>query len=114
MKKTKKILSLLLSILIITSVFTGIDFSALAHIKSGKIGPNVYYTFDDTTGALDTASGNQIMDIFKELSDKGMTIIMITHEQSIADCAKKIFHIRDGQLYKNGEELKNIHEQKEI
>ena len=69
---------------------------------------------DEPTGALDTASGNQIMDIFKELSDKGMTIIMITHEQSIADCAKKIFHIRDGQLYKNGEELKNIHEQKEI
>ena len=65
---------------------------------------------DEPTGALDTASGNQIMEIFKELSDKGMTIIMITHEQSIADCAKKIFHIRDGRLYKNGEEIKDVKE----
>ena len=53
---------------------------------------------DEPTGALDTASGNQIMDIFRELSDRGMTIIMITHEPSIAECADKIYHIRDGQL----------------
>ena len=53
---------------------------------------------DEPTGALDTASGNQIMDIFRALSDRGMTIIMITHEPSIAECADKIYHIRDGQL----------------
>ena len=53
---------------------------------------------DEPTGALDTASGNQIMDIFRELSGKGMTIIMITHEPSIAACANKTYHILDGQL----------------
>ena len=54
---------------------------------------------DEPTGALDTKSGNQIMDIFRELSQKGMTIIMITHEQAIADCADKTYHILDGELF---------------
>ena len=53
---------------------------------------------DEPTGALDTKSGNQIMDIFRQLSREGMTIIMITHEESIAQCANKIYHILDGEL----------------
>ena len=53
---------------------------------------------DEPTGALDTKAGNQIMEIFRGLSQKGMTIIMITHEPSIAACANKIYHILDGQL----------------
>ena len=53
---------------------------------------------DEPTGALDTASGNQIMDIFRQLSQEGMTIIMITHEPSIAACANKTYHILDGYL----------------
>ena len=59
---------------------------------------------DEPTGALDTASGNQIMEIFKELSEKGMTIIMITHEPSIAACANKTYRILDGCLIRPGEE----------
>lgn len=53
---------------------------------------------DEPTGALDTASGRQIMDIFQQLNDNGMSIIMITHEQSVADCADRIFHILDGRI----------------
>jgi len=53
---------------------------------------------DEPTGALDTKAGNQIMDIFRRLSDEGMTILMITHELAIAQCADKIYHILDGQL----------------
>ena len=53
---------------------------------------------DEPTGALDTTAGNQIMEIFRELSNRGMTIIMITHEPSIAACANKTYHILDGQL----------------
>ncbi len=53
---------------------------------------------DEPTGALDTKSGNQIMDIFRQLSNDGMTIIMITHEQAIADCADKTYYILDGEL----------------
>ena len=54
---------------------------------------------DEPTGALDTASGTQIMDIFRRLSQRGITIIMITHEPAIAQCADKIYHILDGRLY---------------
>ena len=57
---------------------------------------------DEPTGALDTASGVQIMDIFRRLSLRGITIIMITHELSIAQCADKIYHILDGRLHMNG------------
>ncbi|MBQ6839495.1 MAG: ABC transporter ATP-binding protein [Oscillospiraceae bacterium] len=53
---------------------------------------------DEPTGALDTASGKQIMDIFRQLSQEGMTILMITHEPGIAQCADKVYHILDGRL----------------
>ena len=56
---------------------------------------------DEPTGALDSKSGNQSMDIFRNLSEEGMTIIMITHEQSIADCANKTYRILDGELFTN-------------
>jgi ABC-type lipoprotein export system ATPase subunit len=38
------------------------------------------------------------MDIFRQLSNDGMTIIMITHELAVAQCADKIYHILDGEL----------------
>ena len=53
---------------------------------------------DEPTGALDTKAGNQIMEIFRGLSQKGMTIIMITHEPSSAACADKTYRILDGEL----------------
>ena len=58
---------------------------------------------DEPTGALDTRSGNQIMEIFRKLSEEGMTIIMITHEPSIAACADKTYHILDGELCTDAE-----------
>ncbi len=54
---------------------------------------------DEPTGALDTKSGNQIMDIFRQLSSEGMTIVMITHEPAIAECADKTYRILDGELF---------------
>lgn len=54
---------------------------------------------DEPTGALDSASGRQIMDLFSELNDEGVTIIMITHEKEIADFAKRKMTIFDGRLY---------------
>ena len=53
---------------------------------------------DEPTGALDTATGAQIMRIFQDLNEQGTTIIMITHELAIAKCAKRIMYIRDGIL----------------
>lgn len=53
---------------------------------------------DEPTGALDTKSGEQVMELFRELNDEGVTIVMITHEREIADHAKRIMFIRDGEL----------------
>ena len=53
---------------------------------------------DEPTGALDTASGEMVMELFETINQKGTTIIMITHEPSIAEMAKKIYRIRDGML----------------
>ena len=64
---------------------------------------------DEPTGALDTKAGNQIMDIFRGLSDRGMTIIMITHEPAIAQCADKTYHILDGELRTEPEENGGSH-----
>jgi len=68
---------------------------AIARAMVGK--PDLLLA-DEPTGALDTKAGNQIMDIFRQLSSEGMTIIMITHEQAVADCADKIYYILDGEL----------------
>jgi putative ABC transport system ATP-binding protein len=53
---------------------------------------------DEPTGALDTASGEQVMEIFRQLNEDGVTIVMITHEQEIADHAHRQLIIRDGRL----------------
>lgn len=58
---------------------------------------------DEPTGALDTKAGLQVMEIFQKLSDEGVTIIMITHELSIAQHAHKILHILDGELVEQKE-----------
>ncbi len=57
---------------------------------------------DEPTGALDTKSGDQIMEIFKSLNEEGVTIVMITHEPEIAAHAKRTLHIRDGLLVDGG------------
>ena len=53
---------------------------------------------DEPTGALDSASGAQVMELFQQLHDKGSTIIMITHDHNIAHHAHTIMTIRDGVL----------------
>lgn len=53
---------------------------------------------DEPTGALDQATGTQVMELFKELNDEGRTVIMITHDLKIARHAKRIVNILDGVL----------------
>ena len=53
---------------------------------------------DEPTGALDTVAGEQILEIFDKLNNEGSTIVMITHEHSVAQKAKKLMTIRDGIL----------------
>jgi putative ABC transport system ATP-binding protein len=53
---------------------------------------------DEPTGALDTATGNDIMNLFEKLYEQGNTIVLVTHEHDIAVHAHRIIHIRDGKV----------------
>ena len=59
---------------------------------------------DEPTGALDSASGAQVMELFRQLHDSGSTIIMITHDQGIAHHADTIMTIKDGVLSGGGKD----------
>lgn len=67
---------------------------------------------DEPTGALDTKSGEQVMELFHGLHEDGATIVMITHEREIAEHAQRILYIRDGMLEQEPEESGgNCHEE---
>ncbi|MEM7113391.1 MAG: ABC transporter ATP-binding protein [Chloroflexota bacterium] len=56
---------------------------------------------DEPTGALDTQTGEDILNLFQELNDQGITIIMITHDPEVAEKAKRTVWIRDGLIEDN-------------
>ena len=56
---------------------------------------------DEPTGALDTATGNDIMGLFAKLHEQGNTMVLVTHEHDIAMHAHRIIHIRDGKVEKD-------------
>lgn len=53
---------------------------------------------DEPTGALDTATTEQIMKVFSELNAQGKTVIIITHDNQVAECCKRIIEISDGKI----------------
>lgn len=59
---------------------------------------------DEPTGALDSKSGKQIMELFADLNREGVTIVMITHDKSIASHAKRVVSIIDGEITEEGGE----------
>ena len=59
---------------------------------------------DEPTGALDSRSGVQVMRLFKELNEDGVTVIMITHDANIASHAKRVIKIFDGRISEDRED----------
>ncbi|WP_406701149.1 ABC transporter ATP-binding protein [Singulisphaera sp. Ch08] len=57
---------------------------------------------DEATGNLDTKTSHEIMEMLGKLNDGGKTIIMVTHEDDIAEHAKRIIRMRDGQIIDDG------------
>ncbi len=53
---------------------------------------------DEPTGALDSQTGQQVMDLFRELHAEGHTIIMVTHDAHLAEAADRVVHMRDGRI----------------
>jgi putative ABC transport system ATP-binding protein len=62
---------------------------------------------DEPTGNLDSRTSEEIMGIFQELNDEGKTIVLITHEQDIAQHAKRVVTVRDG-LIKQDERVQQV------
>ncbi|MBQ7059862.1 MAG: ABC transporter ATP-binding protein [Firmicutes bacterium] len=67
-------------------------------IARAMVGDPKILLADEPTGALDTKAGKQIMQLFSELHKEGATIIMITHEEQVAECAERIVMLRDGRI----------------
>lgn len=74
---------------------------------------------DEPTGNLDTKTSIEVMKIFQELNDKGITILLVTHEKDIAWYSKRVIELKDGHIKKDfliedrrtaSEELKNFTE----
>ncbi len=56
---------------------------------------------DEPTGNLDSKAGKEVMQIFKDLHEKGNTIILITHDSDVAKQASRVVRIQDGKIYEN-------------
>ena len=56
---------------------------------------------DEPTGALDSKTSDEVMDIFKEVNKKGITMIVVTHEIEVAQMTKRIIRLKDGLIHGN-------------
>lgn len=63
---------------------------------------------DEPTGALDSASGQTVMQIIKELNQAGHTIIMVTHDKQIASWASRVIEISDGRIISDNKTEQNL------
>jgi len=68
-------------------------------IARALVGTPAILLADEPTGALDQSSGKEVLKLFQELNEMGNTIVMITHDMGVAESAKRIVKIIDGQLF---------------
>lgn len=69
----------------------------VAIARALAVDPNIILA-DEPTGALDSQTGTEILDLFAELNSQGITVIMITHDPEVADRAQRTIWIRDGLI----------------
>lgn len=78
-------------------------------IARALVGQPAILLADEPTGALDSKTSSEILNIMKELNEQGNTIILITHDLNIAKQANRMVRIQDGQLFENeGEPIGNF------
>ena len=88
-----------------SSQLSGGQKQRVAIARSLVTNPDVIFA-DEPTGNLDSASGVAIMQALQTLNDKGHTIILVTHERTTAEHAKRIVHIRDGRIVSDSTDFK--------
>ncbi len=81
----------------------------VAVARALAVNPNIILA-DEPTGALDTKTGEELMEIFDQLHDDGITIVMITHDREVAERARRIVTLRDGLIVSD----EQINHQKEV
>ncbi len=69
--------------------------------------PDVIFA-DEPTGNLDSASGVAVMEALQKLNDDGHTIILVTHERTTAEHARRIIHLKDGRIISDSSEFKRV------
>ena len=57
---------------------------------------------DEPTGALDSEGGEEVLELFRRLHQGGQTILMVTHDQPVADAASRIVRMKDGRVVDDG------------
>ena len=62
---------------------------------------------DEPTGALDQKSGKTVMELFEQLNNEGVTIVIITHDRNVGSRAKKLLHIVDGEILEHKKEAEH-------
>jgi ABC-type lipoprotein export system ATPase subunit len=80
-----------------TNQISGGEKQRVAIARALVCDPAVIFA-DEPTGNLDSKSGNAVLEILQNLNNKGHTIILVTHEMDTANHAKRIIHIKDGEI----------------
>ena len=80
-----------------TSQLSGGQQQRVAIARSLVNNPSIIFA-DEPTGNLDTKTSADVMSIFQKLNDRGITIILVTHEHDIAEYTKRIIEMRDGKI----------------
>ncbi|NND16836.1 MAG: ABC transporter ATP-binding protein [Eudoraea sp.] len=76
-------------------------------IARAMVGEPKVLLADELTGALDSTTSYEVMDLIQNINDQGNTILVVTHEEDIAHMCKRIVHLRDGIIEKD-EKIKQI------
>ncbi len=71
-------------------------------IARALVGGPAILLADEPTGALDQESGREVLRLFSSLNEMGNTIVMITHDLTVAQSARRVMHLVDGELRENG------------
>lgn len=82
------------------SELSGGQQQRVAIARALSISPSLLLA-DEPTGALDSKTGNEVLELMIKLNDQGNTIVLITHDNHIAENARRVISIRDGQIFKD-------------